>query len=75
MRAIGTMWTARVPDRAYAEAAAARLSSMKMPAPELLDHFRSQLRDLFAKRARPGPIGHRGGVWVLRAKAVKARVW
>ena len=44
------MWTARVPDRAYAEAAAARLSSMKMPSAEL-DKFRSQLRELFAKRA------------------------
>src|SRR5215831_3839069 len=44
------MWTARRPDRAYAEAAAARLSSMKMPMPEL-DTFRSQLRELFAKRA------------------------
>ena len=44
------MWTARRPDRAYAEAAAARLSSMKMPSPEL-DKFRSQLRELFAKRA------------------------
>ena len=54
------MWTARVSDRAYAEAAAARLSSMKMPAPELLDHFRSQLRDLFAKRAeQTSPWPHR----------------
>jgi hypothetical protein len=44
------MWTARLPDRAYAEAAAARLSSMKMPSPEL-DKFRSQLRELFATRA------------------------
>jgi hypothetical protein len=44
------MWTARLPDRAYAEAAAVRLSSMKMPSPEL-DEFRSQLRELFAKRA------------------------
>jgi hypothetical protein len=44
------MWTARRPDRAYAEAAEARLSSMKMPSPEL-DEFRSQLRELFAKRA------------------------
>jgi hypothetical protein len=44
------MWTARLPDRAYAEAAAARLSSMKMPSPEL-DEFCNQLRDLFAKRA------------------------
>ena len=44
------MWTARLPDRAYAEAAEARLSSMKMPSPEL-DEFRSQLRELFAKRA------------------------
>jgi hypothetical protein len=44
------MWTARRPDRAYAEAAAARLSSMKMPSPDL-DKFRSQLRELFAKRA------------------------
>lgn len=46
------MWTARLPDRAYAEAAAARLSSMKMPLPEL-DTFRSQLRELFAQRAEP----------------------
>ena len=45
------MWTARVPDRAYAEAAAARLSSMKMPSSEL-DQFRSQLRELFAKGAQ-----------------------
>jgi hypothetical protein len=44
------MWTAHLPDRAYAEAAAARLSSMKMPWHEL-DEFRSQLRELFAKRA------------------------
>jgi hypothetical protein len=44
------MWTARLPDRAYAEAAAARLSSMKMPSPEL-DEFCNQLRELFAKRA------------------------
>jgi hypothetical protein len=44
------MWTARLPDRAYAKAAEARLSSMKMPSPEL-DKFRSQLRELFAKRA------------------------
>jgi hypothetical protein len=44
------MWTARRPDRAYAEAAAVRLSSMKMPSPDL-DKFRSQLRELFAKRA------------------------
>lgn len=44
------MWTARLPDRAYAEAAEARLSSMKMPSPEL-DKFRSQLRELFAKLA------------------------
>jgi hypothetical protein len=44
------MWTARRPDRAYAEAAEARLSSMKMPSPEL-DEFRNQLRELFAKRA------------------------
>jgi hypothetical protein len=46
------LWTARLPDRAYAEAAAARLASMKMPSPEL-DTFRSQLRELFAKRAGP----------------------
>jgi hypothetical protein len=44
------MWTARLLDRDYAEAAAARLSSMKMPLAEL-DEFRSQLRELFAKRA------------------------
>lgn len=44
------MWTARLPDRDYAEAAAARLSSMKMPSAEL-DEFRSKLRELFAKRA------------------------
>ena len=44
------VWTARLPDRAYAEAAAARLLSLKMPLPEL-DKFRSQLRELFAKRA------------------------
>ena len=44
------MWATRLPDRAYAEAAEARLSSMKMPSPEL-DKFRSQLRELFAKRA------------------------
>jgi Carboxypeptidase regulatory-like domain len=47
------MWTARRPDRAYAEAAEARLSSMKMPLPEL-DKFRGHLRELFAKRARAG---------------------
>ena len=44
------MWTAHRPDRAYAEAAKARLASMKMPSPEL-DTFRSQLRELFAMRA------------------------
>jgi hypothetical protein len=44
------MWTARLPDRAYAEAAEARLSSMKMPLPEL-DKFRSLLLELFAQRA------------------------
>lgn len=45
------MWTDRLPDRAYAEAAEARLLSMKMPSPEL-DTFRSQLGELFAKRAK-----------------------
>jgi len=45
------MWTAHRPDRAYAEAARARLSSMKMRSPEL-DTFRSELGELFAKRAR-----------------------
>jgi hypothetical protein len=45
------MWTARRPDRAYAEAAEARLSSMKMPSPEL-DNIRGELRELFAKRVR-----------------------
>ena len=44
------MWTARLPDPAYAEAAEARLSSMKMPSAEL-DKLRSQLCELFAKRA------------------------
>jgi hypothetical protein len=44
------LWTDRLPDRAYAEAAAERLSSMKMPSPEL-DKFRSQLCELFTKRA------------------------
>ena len=44
------MWTAHPPDWDYAKAATARLSSMKMPLPEL-DKFRSQLRELFAKRA------------------------
>jgi len=45
------MWTARLPDRAYADAAVARLSSMKMPLPEL-DKLRGQLLELFAERAR-----------------------
>lgn len=45
------MWTARLPDRAYADAAEARLSSMKMPSPDL-DNFRSQLCELFAKRTK-----------------------
>jgi hypothetical protein len=43
------MWTTRLPDRVYAQAAKARLSSMKMPSE--LDQFRSQLLELFAKRA------------------------
>jgi hypothetical protein len=43
------MWTTRLPDHAYAQAAKARLSSMKMPSE--LDQFRSQLLELFAKRA------------------------
>jgi len=45
------MWTARLPDRAYADAAVARLSSMKMPLPDL-DKLRGQLLELFAERAR-----------------------
>src|SRR5262249_13908797 len=45
------MWTARLPDRAYADAAVARLSSMKMPLPEL-DKLRGQLLELFGERAR-----------------------
>jgi hypothetical protein len=45
------IWTARLPDRAYAEAAAARLSSMKMPSPDL-DKVRGQLLELFAERAK-----------------------
>lgn len=43
------MWTAHLPDSAYAKAAAARLTSMKIAWHEL-DEFRSQLRELFAKR-------------------------
>jgi hypothetical protein len=45
------LWTASQPDRAYAEAAKARLSSMKMPSPEL-DEFRGRLRELFAQLVR-----------------------
>ena len=45
------MWTDRLPDRAYAEAAAARLGTLKMTT-LLLDKVRTQLRDQFAERSR-----------------------
>jgi hypothetical protein len=45
------MWTARLPDRAYAEAAEARVSSLKLPSLEL-DQFRSQMVELFGERAK-----------------------
>ena len=56
------MWTARVSDRAYAEAAAARLSSMRMPAPSCSTTSVASCATCLPSgpsRRRLGPIGHR----------------